>query len=99
MNPTLHDSHGKFKAGNPGGPGNPNMKKLASYRKALEQAVSAKDFKEVIKKLVELAKGGDVQAIKVLLDRTLGKAEQNINLNSIGLQPVTIEFREKEEKE
>ena len=90
----MHDTAGKFKKGNPGGPGNPNMKLFSQYRKALETAITKKDFKAVVKKLLDLAKAGDVQAIKILLDRTLGKAAQNINLNSIGLQPVTIEFKE-----
>lgn len=88
------DPAGKFKKGNPGGPGNPNFVRAAQYRKGLEQAITAKDFKQVVKKLVQLAKDGDIQAIKVLFDRCLGKAAQNINLNNIGLQPVTIEFKE-----
>ena len=95
-NPSLHDATGKFRKGNPGGPGNPEFKRNQQYRDALRQAVTKQDFKDVILKLVFLAKQGDVQAIKILLDRCLGKAPQNINVNNLNgqFQPITIEFRE-----
>ncbi len=66
---------GKFAKGNSGGPGSPYVKKVASLRSALFKAVTAADFKAVVRKLVEQAKGGDVAAIKLLLDRCLGPAE------------------------
>jgi hypothetical protein len=36
-------------------------------------AVHDDDMREVVAKLVDLAKGGDVAAIKLLMDRCLGK--------------------------
>ena len=66
------DTRGRFGKGNPGGPGNPNAKKVAELRSTLLGAVSAADMRAVVKKLVGLAKGGDVTAAKVVLERLLG---------------------------
>ncbi len=38
------------------------------------RAVSAGDLRAVVRKLIDLAKGGDVTAAKLVLDRTLGLA-------------------------
>lgn len=56
----------KFKPGQSGNPaGRPKDKTPATMlRKSI-----AEDMPEIVKTLVELAKGGDVQAAKVLLDR------------------------------
>jgi len=37
------------------------------------KAVTPADVKAIVKRLVEAARGGDVQASKVLLDRCLGQ--------------------------
>ena len=67
------DSRGRFAVGNPGGPGSFNAKRVARLRAALLNAVSEEDMREVIAKLVELAKSGDTRAIRELLDRVLGR--------------------------
>ena len=46
---------------------------MARLRAAMLAAVSEQDMTAIIAKLVQLAKDGDVRAIKELLDRTLGK--------------------------
>lgn len=66
------NSRGRFVKGNAGGPGNPYGQKVAQLRSALFLAVSAADLRAVVKKLVHLAKAGDVHAAKVVLDRLLG---------------------------
>ncbi len=66
-------TNGQFAPGNSGGPGNPFAKQVAVLRSALMAAVKPEDLTEVVNKLVELAKGGDIQAAKLILDRTLGK--------------------------
>ena len=63
----IHTSGGKFAAGNPGGPGNPHGGQVARLRAAMLEAVSEDDMRAVVLKLVELAKGGDLKAIDLLL--------------------------------
>ncbi|MHC4342771.1 MAG: DUF5681 domain-containing protein [Planctomycetota bacterium] len=64
---------GRFVKGNSGGPGNPNLRRLAQCQRAVREAVTLKDLAAVLKKLVSLAKAGDPQAARTLLDRVLGK--------------------------
>ena len=66
------DPKGRFLPGNSGGPGNPHALKTARLRAAMMRAVSPGDLVAVVKTLVQLAKGGDVAAAKLLLDRVLG---------------------------
>ena len=66
------DEHGRFAPGNPGGPGNPHAKKVGKLRTAMLNAVTEAELTAVIKKLVELAKSGNVPA-KEVLDRCLGR--------------------------
>ena len=64
---------GRFGKGNKGGPGNPFAAKVAKLRTAMLRSVSPADMKAIIGKLVEEAKGGNVQAAKEVLERCLGK--------------------------
>ena len=68
-------SGGRFGRGNTygRGHGNPAVKRMAELQAAVRDAVSAEDLKAVLGKLVDLAKGGDTQAAKIVLDRCLGK--------------------------
>ncbi len=68
------DSKGRFLPGNPGGPGNPQARNVATWRKALAEAVSADDVTQVAQRLVEAAKAGEPWAVRELLDRLLGKS-------------------------
>ena len=70
-----HTPSGRFAAGNPGGPGNPHAGQVAKLRAVLLDAVTEEDMRTVVGKLVEMAKGGDLKAIELLLNRTLGKAD------------------------
>ncbi|MCC6581439.1 MAG: hypothetical protein IT440_13460 [Phycisphaeraceae bacterium] len=72
-NGECRDQHGRFATGNAGGPGNPLGGKVAKLRAALVEAVSEDDIRAVAATLVSLAKGGDPQAIKELLNRALGR--------------------------
>src|SRR5689334_20040804 len=67
------DGNGRFLPGNRGGPGNPHAKKVAQLRSALLETVTPEDMRTIVLKLVEMAKGGDLPAIRELLERTLGK--------------------------
>ena len=67
---------GRFVAGNPGGPGNPHAAQVARLRAEMLDAVTPDDMRAIVSRLVELAKGGDVRAIKEVFDRTLGKPQE-----------------------
>ena len=71
--PNGRDERGRFAPGNVGGPGNPHAKQVGKLRSAMLAAVSDKEMKAVVKKLVELAKGGNVPAAREVLDRCLGR--------------------------
>ena len=49
---------------------------MGRLRAALLEAVKPEDMMAIVARLVELAKGGDVRAIKEVLDRTLGKPQE-----------------------
>ena len=71
--PNGRDERGRFAPGNVGGPGNPHAKQVGKLRSAMLAAVSDKEMKAVVKKLVELAKCGNVPAAREVLDRCLGR--------------------------
>lgn len=64
---------GRFAVGNPGGPGNPHARQVATLRTALLGAVTPEDMERITAKLVELAKAGNVPAIREVFDRTVGR--------------------------
>ncbi len=77
-NPSRHgsdgrDERGRVAPGNSGGPGNPHAKQTGKLRSAMLKAVTEKDMRDVVMKLVELAKSGNVPAAKEVLDRCLGR--------------------------
>jgi hypothetical protein len=76
-NPTVsngpnRDQRGRFGRGNSGGPGNPNVRKLATWRQTFDAAVQPADLRKVIKQLVGAAKKCEPWAVKELLNRCLG---------------------------
>ena len=67
------DSNGRFRLSNAGGPENPLADKIGKLRAALVAVVTEEDVREIARGLIATAKGGDVRAIKELLDRTIGR--------------------------
>ena len=65
--------NGCFAKGNKGGPGNPFARQVAALRQTLLNRTTQKDFEEVADALIKKAKTGDVPAIKLLYQYTLGK--------------------------
>jgi hypothetical protein len=68
------DGHGRFIEGNPGGPGNPYVKRTAEIRATLLGTVSDDDLRAIVRALVRKAKKGDTIAAREVLDRLIGKA-------------------------
>lgn len=64
---------GTFIEGNSGGPGNPHAQQVARLRSVMLKCVTEKSMRNVVKKLIALAEGGDLKAIELLLNRTVGK--------------------------
>ncbi len=67
------DERGRFAKGNPGGPGNPNAQHVAKLRDGFLSACSVADVRAICRKLVAMAKRGNVLAAREVLDRTIGK--------------------------
>ena len=67
------EANGRFAKGNKGGPGNPFARQVAALRQTLLNRATPKDFEEVADELIKKAKTGDVPAIKLLYQYTLGK--------------------------
>jgi len=70
--PNGRNGAGRFAKGNPGGPGNPHAASVARLRAALVEAVTPDDVAAIARALVTQAKGGDVAAVRELLNRLLG---------------------------
>jgi alkanesulfonate monooxygenase SsuD/methylene tetrahydromethanopterin reductase-like flavin-dependent oxidoreductase (luciferase family) len=62
----------KVEAAGRDGQGNPSARRAAQLRRLLAR-VSDEDMDAIFDKLIELAKDGDLQAIKLVLQYTLGK--------------------------
>jgi len=69
------NTNGRFVKGNPGGPGNPNARRVAHFRQVLMEAVSDEDLHDLARTLIKKGKGGDVAAIREVLDRLMGRSE------------------------
>ena len=69
------DNLGRFTQGNRAAAGHTN--RMAKKRQALTdmflRELKPADFKAIIKKLIALARDGDIQAIRECLDRSMGK--------------------------
>ncbi len=60
---------GRFKPGNKGGPGNPNVRRMGDLQAAVRDALEPKVLHGIVRKLSMLALEGDVGAAKILLER------------------------------
>jgi hypothetical protein len=67
------DTSGKFAKGNSGGPGNPYARRVAQMRSIIAQEFTDEDLHQVARKLVDMAKNGDLAAAKLLLSYSVGR--------------------------
>ncbi len=86
-------ANGQFAKGWKGGPGNPNIRHATKMREAVYASVCERDIRDAVDQLVKLARGGDLAAIKELLDRTIGKAVAPVDLNIQGGGPPFVIFQ------
>lgn len=71
-------------------PGNPHHQRICEYRNAIKSAITEDDLRQVFATLKKLALRGDIDAIRELLNRTLGKARiADTMLSDIELPEIT----------
>jgi len=74
--------NGRFAKGYKGGPGGNRINTQAvRLRNLLYGMVSDDDFQEMVLVQIELAKGGDKAAFKILCEFLLGKPQQSVHLS------------------
>ena len=78
------NDRGRFLPGNPGGPGNPHAAAVGAWRAVMVNTIAADDVRQVIGVLIDKAKAGEPWAVKELLDRCLGRAQQKMELEATG---------------
>ena len=80
--PLKRGEAGKFIKGTRGGPGNPYAKKVHGFRSFIMRCTSEEDFREIWEGLIEEAKKREQWAVREFFDRTIGKANQPIDLTA-----------------
>ena len=68
-------SNGRFALGNKGGPGNPYAQQTAAVRALLPEMLTENDLRDVVRALIKRAKEGHFPAIKLILERFMGKGQ------------------------
>ncbi len=87
-------SGGHFLPGNQVAVGrrNPDASRITTWRRAFTRSVTAADVTKAMQKLLDAVDNGESWAIKELLDRTLGKAGQRLEVTGEGGGPVEKEI-------
>jgi hypothetical protein len=73
------DANGRFARGNPGGPGNPYYRRQAELKRMMLESVTDVDVLSVLRVLLGLARTGDLAAIKLFLEYTVGKPSKEVD--------------------
>lgn len=76
------NSKGHFAPGNKGGPGNPLNKKTHEFRRLLLESTTDEEALAVWSELKAKAMSGQPWAIRELLDRIIGKANQPLDIRA-----------------
>lgn len=81
------DGQGRFLKGNPGGPGNPRASKVDELRRAALEATSPARVSALMRRLYLIGMRAQddaaaVAAIKLYLERTVGKAPLEVNVHA-----------------
>lgn len=79
---------GRFEPGNRFSKGNTIAQRTRELRRAIFDAVETGDVEQVIKKLLEDAKGGDTVAAKLFLEYTCGRPSQSIEVTGKDGEPI-----------
>jgi len=92
----------RFKKGETGNP-NGRPKKLPELDKLLADVLGKETegithAEIILNKLMQLAKGGDIRASEILLDRAYGKAKQNMAIDLNAQVTAVIDWSDEEGK-
>ncbi len=88
------DARGRFTKGNPGGPGNPHARRVAALRSTLIREVTKDDIRAIVRRLIDLAKEGDIQAAREVFSRVLGRPIEHDLLERVELLEELLEEAE-----
>lgn len=77
---------GKFAVGNKFAKGNPFSKKRAEFRSFVQNRITTDDLSSVLDSLISQANNGDLNAIKLLLEYSIGKPDADLKENEINLK-------------
>jgi hypothetical protein len=79
------DARGRFTKGNKGGPGNPFAREVARLRATMVHAYTPKVFMRLMEVLRQKAEGGDMVAMKLVLQYVLGKPAETVDPDRIAI--------------
>ena len=79
------DIFGKFMAGNPGGPGNPHNRQIAMFKRAILSATTPDEAKSLARKIYDMAMEGNLAAAKIYFTYTVGKPDNPIDPDRVGV--------------
>jgi hypothetical protein len=74
---------GRFAVGNRGGPGNPFVRRLATLRKAVTDAVDEGRLRRIMRKLASMAEAGDLHAAEIVLAYAVGKPTAAVDPDAV----------------
>ena len=87
---TGRESNGRFAKNNRGGPSNPFARQVAAFRACLINTVTQDDFKAIVFRLVERARNGNLQAIKLLFSYLLGTPKPVVEPDELDLNEMHL---------
>lgn len=82
QNNIQRSKNGQFAKGNKIATGNPVNCRTAMLRAHILAQVTAGEWAAITRQLVEMALGGDLQAIREILDRGIGRPHQSVTLDA-----------------
>lgn len=82
----IRDERGRFRPGNPGGPGGARRRVSVELRRAAEEAVTSEHVQAIIRKATRMALEGNLAAMRFVLERTAGRsAEAPVETEPLGI--------------
>jgi hypothetical protein len=86
------EPNGLFAKGNRLATGNPQARRAAELRKVLRDATTESDVRDVWKALTAAAVGGDIVAMRLFLEHTVGKPTTTVEVATTGDAPIQTDI-------